>query len=379
VITLKTLNKVKWKSGSLSDIAQVVMGQSPPGISYNTEQIGVGLINGPTEFTNKYPVVKQWTSKPTKFCKPGDILLCVRGSSTGRMNISDGNYCIGRGVASVSAKAGKGVTEFVHYLLDYKINKLLMRTAGSTFPNLSSDEIKDMDISIPNLEEQHKITSILSTWDKAIELKEKLIENKKEQKKALMQKLLTGEVRLPGFNEKWKEVTLDRVVKKTKGKAIEYIEGGKYPAIDMDYLETGTFKNFSNDATIFAKENDVLFLWDGSRAGKAFTGVVGSVGSTFVKLECKSINNVFLQKHLEMNESMIQRLREGSGIPHVPKDFLRYYKVNLPSEDEQEAIALVLGCVDKSLLLHEKEIIELQQQKKGLMQLLLTGKVRVKA
>ncbi|MGG3774339.1 restriction endonuclease subunit S, partial [Heyndrickxia faecalis] len=105
---MSTLNNVRWKTGSLSEIAEVVMGQSPPGSSYNTTQKGVGLINGPTEFTNKYPNVKQWTTKPTKICKPGDILLCVRGSSTGRMNVSNGNYCIGRGVASISAKEKKG-------------------------------------------------------------------------------------------------------------------------------------------------------------------------------------------------------------------------------------------------------------------------------
>jgi len=193
-----------------------------------------------------------------------------------------------------------------------------------------------------------------------------------------MQRLLTGKVRLPGFKGDWKEVSLDKVVKKTKGQALVYVEGGKYPAIDMDYIETGSFRNYSNDATVIAKKTDVLLLWDGSRAGKAITGVEGSVGSTFVKLECKHINNVFLQKHLEMNEAKIRRLCEGSGIPHVPKDFLHYYKINLPSIEEQKAIAQILDCIDREIEMNEKELNKLKQQKKGLMQLLLTGKVRVK-
>src|SRR5690606_37667963 len=137
--------------------------------------------------TNKYPIVKQWTTKPTKFCKPGDILLCVRGSSTGRMNLSDGNYCIGRGVASISAKDKKGITEFIYYLLDYMIDQLLSKTAGSTFPNLSSNEIKSLNISIPPMEEQIKISSIFTACDRAIKLKELLIKHKKVQKKGLMQ------------------------------------------------------------------------------------------------------------------------------------------------------------------------------------------------
>jgi type I restriction enzyme S subunit len=244
-------------------------------------------------------------------------------------------------------------------------------------PGINENEYGKLTLPLPPLPEQQKIASILSTWDKAIELKEKLIEQKKQQKKGLMQKLLTGEVRLPGFKGEWKEVKLETVVKKTKGKAIQYVDNGKFPAIDMEYLESGEFKNYSNDATVYANNNDVLLLWDGSRAGMAFTGIEGTVGSTFVKLECINVNNVFLQKHLELNEDRIQKLREGSGIPHVPKDFLSYYKIKLPSIKEQNAIATVLKDTEKTINLLQKEIHLLKQQKKGLMQLLLTGKVRV--
>src|SRR5699024_10584652 len=100
-------------------------------------------------------------------------------------------------------------------------------------------------------------------------------------------------------------------------------------------------------------------------------------GSTFVKLECQKINNVFLQNHFELNEKFILSIREGSGIPHVPKDFLEYYKIYSPSLQEQKAIANILSTADKEINLHQQELEQLKQQKKGLMQLLLTGKVRV--
>ncbi|MED4891034.1 MULTISPECIES: restriction endonuclease subunit S [Heyndrickxia] len=268
--------------------------------------------------------------------------------------------------------------KYLYYLIQTnKFNEHANKSSGTKMPRADWNYISEITFPIPPIKEQQKIASILSTWDKAIELKEKLIEQKKQQKKGLMQKLLTGEVRLPGFDGEWKKVKLAKVVRKTKGKAVEYIEGGKFPAIDMDYLESGTFKNYSNDATVFAEKNDVLLLWDGSRAGMAFTGVEGAVGSTFVKLECKSIHNIFLQKHFEMNEQRIQRLREGSGIPHVPKDFLDYYKVKMPSMEEQKAIAYVLNNMDRDLELLWKEVAYLKEQKQGLMQLLLTGKVRV--
>ncbi|WFA05268.1 restriction endonuclease subunit S [Bacillus sp. HSf4] len=274
---------------------------------------------------------------------------------------------------------GKVLNEYLYYLIQSnRFSQNANKSAGSKMPRADWSYVSEVIFAVPTLEEQQKIASILSTWDKVIELKEKLIEQKKVQKKGLMEKLLTGEVRLPGFDGEWKEVKLAKVVKKIKGKAVEYLEGGKFPAIDMDYLESGTFKNYSNDATVFAEKNDVLLLWDGSRAGMAFTGVEGAVGSTFVKLECKSIHNIFLQKHLEMNEQKIQRLREGSGIPHVPKDFLDYYKVKMPSMEEQKAIAYVLNSMDRDLDLLLKEVTYLKKQKQGLIQLLLTGKVRVK-
>ena len=334
---------------------------------------------------DKYNYVsEEFHEKLTKNAKPqrGDILYTRVGANFGKAAVVDFDWEFSIYVSLTLIRMKQGYNNYFYsYLLNsdkYVYNARRTVFQGGGVQNLNVKEVEKFDMVVPPYNEQEKIASILLTWDKAIELKEKLIEQKKKQKKGLMQKLLTGEVRLPGFDGEWKKVKLAKVVRKTKGKAVEYIEGGKFPAIDMDYLESGTFKNYSNDATVFAEKNDVLLLWDGSRAGMAFTGVEGAVGSTFVKLECKSIHNIFLQKHLELNEQRIQRLREGSGIPHVPKDFLDYYKVEVPSMEEQKAIAYVLNNIDRYIELLQKEVLYLKKQKKGLMQLLLTGKVRVK-
>ena len=94
----------EWKEILFGDFAEIIMGQSPEGGTYNNTGNGVALLNGPTEFTEKYPLKVQWTTSPTKICKEGDILLCVRGSSTGRLNIANEKYCIGRGIAAIRAK-----------------------------------------------------------------------------------------------------------------------------------------------------------------------------------------------------------------------------------------------------------------------------------
>ena len=95
------------------------------------------------------------------------------------------------------------------------IRNVMIRLAqGSTRYNLSRKEVLNILIPIPSIVEQQKIAQILSTWDEAIELKEKLIEEKQEQKMGLMQNLLTGKVRLPGFEGEWEEVRLGKLVKR---------------------------------------------------------------------------------------------------------------------------------------------------------------------
>lgn len=99
LVTIGKPNDWVWIPIGLS--FQIEMGQSPPGNSYNTEQKGVPLLNGPTEFGSTHPTPIQWTTSPTKICNKGDLLICVRGSTTGRMNWADQSYCIGRGLAAI--------------------------------------------------------------------------------------------------------------------------------------------------------------------------------------------------------------------------------------------------------------------------------------
>lgn len=86
-------NKVK-----LKEVAVINMGQSPAGDTYNMLAMGTPLLNGPTEFGLSHPTISVWTTAPAKTCRKGDLLFCVRGSTTGRMNWADREYCIGRGI-----------------------------------------------------------------------------------------------------------------------------------------------------------------------------------------------------------------------------------------------------------------------------------------
>lgn len=151
-----------WKRQTLSDICAIQMGQSPAGSDYNSKGDGVPLLNGPTEFGARHPTPRQWTTKPTQFAESGDILLCVRGATTGRKNLADRRYCIGRGLASIRAKEGVADSAFVWFLLDWVTRELLKEASGSTFLNLPGEALKGFEVHIPNLGLQRSIAAMLN-------------------------------------------------------------------------------------------------------------------------------------------------------------------------------------------------------------------------
>ncbi|MBN2287630.1 MAG: restriction endonuclease subunit S [Tissierellales bacterium] len=160
----------EWKEGVLSDIVDIIMGQSPKGETCNSSGHGKPLLNGPTEFGIKFPSPVQYTVTNTKIAKAGDILFCVRGSTTGRMNWADQEYVIGRGVAAIRHKEGKNYQAFTKSILDYNLPILLASATGSTFPNVSRDQLEQLDILLPPLPEQCAIAAVLSSLDDKIDL-----------------------------------------------------------------------------------------------------------------------------------------------------------------------------------------------------------------
>lgn len=220
--------------------------------------------------------------------------------------------------------------------------------------------------------EQEKIAQILMKWDEAIELQEKYIEKLEQHRCTLMKKLLKQIVAV-------EQITLDHIVKKEKGKAI-IVNDGTIPIVDMDYLKSGVCQNYTNDSSIMATPDDLLLLWDGANAGLVLTGKCGAVGSTFVLLHI--VNEKVLPLYLyycliTQNEKILKR-REGSGIPHMPKDYFKTQKISIPSKKTQLEFCNVLSKEELFVSLQKQYLKRLKQQRKILQQYLLTGAVRVK-
>jgi len=157
-----------WKTYKLGDIADLTMGISPAGKNVSNKIIGLPLLNGPTEFGYSNPTPKQFTNDPKKTSEIGELLFCVRGSTTGKMNFSNQKYAIGRGIGAFKGKNGYS-TKYVKYLIDFYLDRLLSVTTGSTFPNLSKKDLLEFNVTSCNSEMANEIASILSAIDDKIE------------------------------------------------------------------------------------------------------------------------------------------------------------------------------------------------------------------
>lgn len=147
------------------------MGQSPKGDDCNSSGIGIPLLNGPTEFQLIHPSPVQWSTNTKKLSKSGDLLFCVRGSTTGRMNWSDQEYGIGRGLAAISPIHDDTI-HFFRGVIQLYLPTLLAGATGSTFPNVSRGDLESIPVSINNLSYIKNASAIL----KALESKSELIQ-----------------------------------------------------------------------------------------------------------------------------------------------------------------------------------------------------------
>ena len=184
----------EWEEVKLITVADVIMGSSPKSSAYNEVYNGLPLIQGNADIKNRKSVPRIYTSEITKECRKEDILLSVR-APVGTVARSEHEACIGRGISAIRAK-GDSSQEYIYQWLLFFEPKWERYSQGSTFEAVNSNDIKSLHLKIPTFKEQQKIASALTNADKEIELLEQQLVDLKQEKKALMQQLLTGKRRV---------------------------------------------------------------------------------------------------------------------------------------------------------------------------------------
>ncbi|OUO40858.1 hypothetical protein B5F82_03715 [Megamonas hypermegale] len=210
-----------WCWTYVSNVMNIVMGQSPKGIDTTQNISDIPLIGGASDMGNLYPIVNKYTKKPTKLSKENDVILSIR-ATLGRPIFSDGVYCLGRGVAGVSSNYLS--KEFIRYYYICFESVLYSNATGTTFLQVTGSVLNKMLIPLPPINEQQRIVnrieSLFTKLDKAKELIENTLAQFEQNKMAILHKAFTGELTIKWRKENnidlssWKDVTMQDICEK---------------------------------------------------------------------------------------------------------------------------------------------------------------------
>lgn len=388
-----------WEVCQLGDCIKLSSGHHVLAKYCNTDGDGIAYITGPADFPNGTIQQTKFTTKPGIICCADDILITVKGSGAGTIVLSNQEYCISRQLMAIHVHSCSKNYAYYSLLLD---SSLFSGAATGLIPGLSRTDILQKLISLPpTVAEQEAIATALSDTDALIESLEQLIAKKRQTKQGAMQELLTRKRRLPGYSEEWGTKLLGNtaVLKARIGwqglTTNEYLDSGDY------YLVTGTeFKDgyidwgnchyvtesrYKQDKNIQVKEHDVLVTKDGT---------IGKVALINHLHKSATLNSgVFVIRPIEdafhpeffyyllcsnIFTEFLAQLSAGSTINHLyQKDFVNFIYKTPVTIEEQAAIANILSDMDSEITTLEQKLAKTRQIKQGMMQELLTGRIRL--
>jgi type I restriction enzyme S subunit len=405
----------------LATFADISMGQSPGADTCNSDGKGLPFLQGCAEFGQRNPKTEVFCSPPLRVGKATSVLISVR-APVGTMNYADQDYCIGRGLAAFKAKPNCGDIVFLKHAVELNSGFLYRRSQGSTFAAISSSDLRNVPIPDIPLNRQKKIAAILTSIDTAIETTEALIEKYLQIKAGLMHDLFTrgvlpnGQLRPPReqaselYQETaigwipagWRVENLGRMAKIVSGVTLGAKEGPS-DTIDAPYLRVANVQdgyldlNEIKTVRISRKTLEYLRLQVGD--------VLMNEGGDFDKLgrgavwdgeieDCVHQNHVFrvradasvlLPHYLAFySESSFGKRyfllssKQSTNLASINSTQLNAYPIASPCLQEQQAIVQRLDKMNRRIESMKAECSKLRNQKLGLMQDLLTGKVPVK-
>lgn len=332
------------------------------------------IANGLVDYSNvDYISREKYRSLSGAKIKRDDILLCLRGSLGKYALIKKNEGAPASSLAVIRPITQKISPQYLLQVISSPIfqNQILEQNNGSSQPNLSASSVADFYIPLPSFEEQQKIAAALSDMDELIASLEKLITKKKAIKQGAMQELLTGKKRLPGFDGEWEIRKLKEILTVKHGSSQHAVEdpNGQYPI-----LATGGLIGWAND---FLCETPSVLI-----------GRKGTINKPqYMNTPFWSIDTLFYTNIYENNDAKFifylfckidwLSYNEASGVPSLSSKAIENIEASIPEYKEQQAIASILSDMDAEIEALELKLAKCRQTKQGMMQQLLTGKIRL--
>lgn len=390
----------KWREVTFGDVINVFRGASPRpkgDPQYYGGSIPRLLIEDLTR-DGKYAIpqidfLTEEGAQKSRLLPKGSLVMSCSGTRVGIIGFLGVDACIHDGFFGFNGY--KGIAPEYLYQYFQLISQSLQSSAtrGGIFNNLTTDIMKTMKCCFPPIDEQHKIVKILIAQDNVIELKEKQLAEKQRQKKYLMQQLLTGKQRLLGFDEDWKIAPIGKFLESRNTKQMPSEEaplmafvagegvtskGEKYDRSHLVKEDTKKYKRTELNDFIYSSNNLDVGSIGLNKYGTAVISVVYEVFKAKEKVVPVVISEII---QLPRNLHYILSYRQGAFYGQYrifAEDFLSV-PIKVPCYEEQVAIGAVLNAADKEIDLLRQDLEQEKQKKKALMQLLLTGIVRVNA
>ena len=410
---LKKLNIPKgWEKGTVGDLARGIRGVtfSSEDILSSDEPTAVVLLRSNNikdsriNFDEVYLLPSAEVSED-QIARAGDVAVCMSNGSKRlvgkaarltavelRRKVSVGAFC------ALFRPTSGADNNFVPYLFDTESyrRELDITLAGSAINNLKNSDIEGIKIPLPPLAEQRKIAEILRTWDDAIETAQAELKAKQERKRWMMESVLSGSLRLKGYSKAWDKKRLDQVGEIVPGgtpsTSVPEYWNGDVPWVtptEITKLKTPYIHNTESLITDEGVRNssaallpvDSLIVCTRATVGVcAINKVPMTTNQGFKSIVPKSTDDtLFLYYYLNSMQSTFNRLAQGSTFLEISKTQFEKMTIIWPEAEERRKIASLMRTADEQTEKIAERIESLRTQKRGLMQKLLTGEVRVAA
>ena len=395
-----------WEVKKLGEVAEMTSGTTPSRANIDFYSNGsipwvktTDLNNGILNSTEESVTNKALEKTSLKLLPKGTVLVAMYGgfNQIGRTAMLGMEATINQALSALICNE-KIYNAYLLSWLNCRVKEWKHLAASSRKdPNITGKDVARFPIAVPPLPEQQRIVSVLSLWDAAIAKQTALIEQLTLRKRGLMQQLLTGKKRLKGFGGEWKNIKLgniaERITRKNEedNKNVVTISAQRGFVVQTDFFNKSVASEILDNYFLVHKNE---FCYNKSYSNgypmgaikrlKSFDKAVVTTLYICFRLKEKPRTNIdFFEQYCEsglLNKELVKVANEGGrahGLLNVtPADFFNMH-MRIPSIEEQTAIASVLVNADKEIEIQKQKLAALQEEKKGLMQVLLTGKKRI--
>lgn len=379
-----------WQLRTLADVAEIVMGQSPPGSTYNSDGDGLPFLQGSAEFGRYHPLPAKWCTSPRKCAEAGDLLLSVR-APVGATNVATQRTAIGRGLAIVRGR--EATTPFLAYALQHAVPAMLRRSGGGMFSQITKKGLAGLVVPVPPLDDQRRIVDLLQAvefeLDAALELEDaahEALERFLDEFQPRGDVETLGAIATLRTGPSWKS---DDEISEPTDDSLPVVGITNTPAgRPMDVSEIRYVRGLPKNVPLLKESSLVLIRTNGrrERIGNVYRvppeAVGASVSAFQIAVEPTGRHTEYLYWFLRapaVQHRITASASGTTGLGNVAVSWLRSLEVPWPSDDERNRYTAVAGQLDEQMAAAHEQVLALEDLRTQLLHGLLTGDHRIPA